>query len=88
MDKIQHGVVAVSEYCSLNYCKKESSDLNLNDSVSQCNHNRTGLLCGECQLDLSLVLGSEWCLPYSNNHLAFLTIFLLAGPVLVGFISF
>ena len=81
------GYVTVSEHCPFNYCKKEKINVTLNDPDSQCNYNHAGTLCGQCQQGLSLALGSSKCLPCSNNYLALITPFLLAGLILVLFIK-
>ena len=61
--------------------------MTLSEPDSQCNYNHSGTLCGRCQPGLSLALGSAQCLPCSNDYLALLIPFTLAGPVLVGFIK-
>ena len=70
-------------YCPLDYCTKKSKSINLNNPDKQCNHNRSGLLCGKCKKGLSLVLGSSQCKQCSNNYLALLVPFALAGVLLV-----
>ena len=65
-------------YCPVDYCKLKSVKFSLNETFLQCDHNRTGFLCGACQGGLSLVLGSSKCKQCSNSHL-----FLLA-PFAVG----
>ena len=82
-----NGTVAASEYCPLNYCNREDTNMTLNESDSQCNYNHSGTLCGGCQPGLSLALGSAQCLPCSNKYLALLIPLTLAGPVLVFFIK-
>ena len=87
-DNGTNGTVAASQYCPLNYCSKVASNVTLSESDSQCNYNHSGTLCGGCQPGLSLALGSAQCLPCSNDYLALLIPFTLAGPALVGFIKF
>ena len=86
-DNGTNGTIAASEYCPLNYCSKGASDVTLSEPDSQCNYNHSGTLCGGCQPGLSLALGSAQCLPCSNDYLALLIPFTLAGPALVGFIK-
>ena len=83
-----HGTLTVSKHCPLNYCNRKDIHVMLTMPDSQCNYNRSGILCGICQPGLSLVLGSERCLPCSNKYLALLIPLTLAGPVLVAFIKF
>ena len=79
--------VVSSENCPLNYCKDEAVSFQLNASSAQCNYNHSGLVCGGCQPGLSLALGSAQCLKCSNEYLALLIPFALAGVVLVLFIK-
>ena len=75
-------------FCPLDYCTTESKYINLRDPDKQCNVNRTGLLCGKCKQGFSLVLGSSQCNECSNNYLALLILFALAGVVLIIFLFF
>ena len=70
-------------FCPLDYCTTESKYINLRDPDKQCNVNRSGLLCGKCKEGLSLVLGSSQCKQCSNNYLALLIPFALAGVLLI-----
>ena len=78
-----NGTVVASEYCPLDYCSGEDSNVTLSEPDSQCNYNHSGTLCGGCQPGLSLALGSAQCLQCSNKYLALLIPLALAGPVLV-----
>ena len=82
-DNGSNGTVAASEYCPLDYCNTEDSNVTLSEPDSQCNYNHSGTLCGGCQPGLSLALGSAHCLQCSNKYLALLIPATLAGPVLV-----
>ena len=73
--------------CPYNYCKREEINITFEDPDSQCNFNHTGTLCGGCQPGLSLALGTNQCLQCSNNHLALLLPFTLAGVVLLCLIK-
>ena len=57
-----NGTVAASEYCPLDYCSGEDSNVTLSEPDSQCNYNHSGTLCGGCQPGFSLALGSAQCL--------------------------
>ena len=73
----------VSSSCPFDYCSPHSLYLNLLNPDSQCQFNRTGMLCGKCQQGLSAVLGSSQCKRCSNIYL-FLTIPIgIAGIALV-----
>ena len=75
-------------FCPLDYCTTESMYINLRDPDKQCDGNRSGLLCGKCKEGLSLVLGSSQCKECSNNYLALLIPFALAGVLLVILLFF
>ena len=87
-DNGTNGTLAASQYCPINYCNRQDINVTLVKPDSQCINNHLGILCGACQPGLSLALGSERCLPCSNKYLILLIPFTLAGPVLVGFITF
>ena len=70
--------------CPFDYCNPNEYYFNLNNNTDQqCNHNRTGTLCGSCQKGLSLMLGSNACSECSNMYLFILILFILAGILLV-----
>ena len=80
-------------HCPFDYCYPSSSVdpvwINLNTPTgpdAQCAFNRTGTLCGSCEDSLSLSLGSSRCMPCSNNWLALLIVFTIAGVALVAFL--
>ena len=73
-------------HCPFDYCKSGTINITLNNSDVQCDHNRSGILCGACQQHLSLALGSSQCLPCSNTFLALIVPFTLAGFALVIFL--
>ena len=45
------------------------------------------MLCGGCQIELSLALGNDQCLPCSNTYLLLILPFALAGLLLVFLIK-
>ena len=51
----------VSQNCPFDYCLPHPSHLHLSYPNSQCQFNRSGLLCGQCQQGLSTVFGSSQC---------------------------
>ena len=70
--------------CPFDYCyppfMNVSINLNLPDgSDSQCQYNRTGMLCGACKQSYSLSLGSSRCLRCYDSWPAQLVAVLLAG---------
>ena len=71
----------VSLKCRFNYCLPYSSHLVLSNPDSQCQFNRTGVLCGQCQHGLSNVFGSPRCKACSHYYL-----FIIAPVVIVTFV--
>ena len=69
--------------CPLNYCTKERKHINLNNPDEQCDSNHSGLLCGSCKENFSFILGGSQCRKCSNEYLALLIPFALAGVALV-----
>ena len=72
--------------CPLDYCQPPtenvSMNLNLPDgSDAQCAYNRSGVLCGGCQKNFSLSLGSSRCLSCHSHWPAVLIVILLAAIV-------
>ena len=59
----------VSLHCPFDYCLPHSSQLSLSTPDSQCQFNRSGVLCGQCQHGLSTVFGSSQCKHCSNINL-------------------
>ena len=79
--------VLVGSWCPHNYCSTKHLSVHLDDPDIQCSYNHSGVLCGGCQHGLSLALGSTQCLHCSNNYLALLLPFALAGIILVFFLK-
>ena len=73
----------VSLNCPFDYCLPESSYINLPNPDTQCQYDRTGLLCAQCPLNLSLVLGSSQCKQCSNIHLLIILPLAASGIILV-----
>ena len=74
--------------CPLDYCYPPSENISINfnlpsGSDAQCAHNRSGILCGACQPNLSLSLGSSHCLP-CPNHWPLAFIFIMFAAFIAG----
>ena len=81
----------IIHHCPFDYCVGKPVNISLNSSQErdrQCAFNRSGVLCGECQQGLSLVLATSRCRECTNTYLLLLIPFALAGIVLVGFTLF
>ena len=79
-------------HCPLDYCFPPGSDIPINvnmpnGSDAQCEHKRSGLLCGKCRPELSLSLGTNRCVSCPEYWPALLVLqaigFLVAGLALV-----
>ena len=69
--------------CPYDYCSPHSSYINLSNPDSQCQFDRSGLLCGHCPNGLSAVFGSPKCMECSNFTLLVIIPIALAGILLV-----
>ncbi len=81
------GVEFVVSECPFDYCiEKKPIEVSLSSSYEidqQCAFNRSGILCGECEEGLSLVLATSKCEECSNIFLMLIIPFALAGILLV-----
>ena len=73
----------VHNNCPFDYCIAGEKHIDLSVPDEQCSYNRSGVLCGECQSNMSLVLGSSNCKQCSNIYLFLILPFSLAGLALV-----
>ena len=73
--------------CPAEYCKKGAVNVTLDNPDMQCDLNRTGLLCGACAANHSLMLGSPQCQVCPNSYIALLLPFAAAGVALVVFLT-
>ena len=75
----------VHNNCPFDYCITGDKHIDLSVPYEQCSYNRSGdVLCGACQSNMSLVLGSSNCKQCSNIYLFFILPFSLAGLALVA----
>ena len=80
---------SISHNCPMDYCLPYSSSLNLLTPDMQCQFNRTGILCSQCQHSLSMVFGSSRCIHCTNNAKSILIVAItvvFAGILLVIFL--
>ena len=67
-------------YCSNNVSMRISD---FHDSSFPCLNNRSGILCGQCKDNLSIVFGSDECRECSHLYLLTLPVYAVAGLLLV-----
>ena len=84
----QSNGIIYNQFCPASYCKLGKKAVNIGDYPSkQCASNRTGILCGSCRDNFSLVIGSSRCIQCPNSHnVALLLAFAAGGVFLVFFI--
>ena len=80
-------VYLIHQQCPFDYCLSGDFNFSLEDPDTQCNHNRSGILCGECKPGYSLTLGTNECKQCTNIYLLLLVPFALAGVLLIAFLS-
>ena len=68
----------------MDYCQPYSSKLNLLYPDLQCQFNRSGILCSQCQYHLSMVFGSSRCMECTNLSIILISVIvIMAGVILV-----
>ena len=81
-------ITGTTNNCPFGYCNRSNVSFDIMAPDRQCIGNRTGILCGQCQSHLSIMLGSNRCGTCSNWYLFLLPVFALAGIVLVAMLMF
>ena len=76
----------VYQNCPFDYCNDNTIHFKVTSPDTQCLYNRSGLLCGQCDEGLSLMLGSNQCGQCTNDYLALIIPFAVAGIALVAFV--
>ena len=74
---------ALASYCPMDYCNSAIDKLSLARPGELCNGGRTGIMCGRCHGNHSVIFGSSQCMMCSNMWLITLVIFALLGALLV-----
>ena len=70
--------------CPFDYCKWPSTDVIPTSPDTQCDYNRSKILCGSCSTNTSLLLGGSECSYCSNFYLVLLLPFALIGILLIA----
>ena len=73
-------------HCPFDYCVNDTVVFSLNNTDIQCANNRSGLLCGACKKDYSLILGTFRCEKCTDSHLFLLIPFTVMGVALIFFL--
>ena len=70
-----------NDHCHPNYCDSDKHDFHLTDDPAEaCLGNRTGVLCGECKENYSVVFGSDSC----YNHCTYVYLLTIPAYALAG----
>ena len=83
-----NGTGYVISNCTFDYCVERPVTISLSSPDEQCAYNRSGVLCGECEPGLSLVLATSRCKECSDLYLLLLIPFALAGILLYSCFTF
>ena len=72
--------------CPFDYCQPPTENVSINLNLpngadAQCAYNHSGIICGACQEQLSLSLGSSRCLPCHSHWPAVLVVIVLAAII-------
>ena len=76
--------VGFAPFCPSSYCKPNAATVDLSENPDDlCMGSRSGLVCGACKGNKSVVFGSEECFNCSNLWILVLPLFAIAGILLV-----
>ena len=81
-----HSSVVLHSTCPNNYCKPGAINITSDETLDQdeqCAFNRTGIMCGSCERNLSTVFGSSNCMECTHFSLFLILAFAFAGILLV-----
>ena len=79
---------ALASFCPLDYCNSTINKLSLVRPGDLCNGDRTGIICGHCLGNRSVIFGSSKCQVCSGMWLITLLMFALLGVLLVAALFF
>ena len=79
---------ALASSCPMDYCNSAIDKVSLARPGDLCNGGRTGIICGSCHGNHSVVFGSSQCTICSNMWLITLVMFAVLGALLVAALFF
>ena len=79
---------ALAQTCPLDYCNSTIKKLSLARPGYLCNGGRTGIICGHCRGNFSVIFGSSKCQECSDMWLTTLVMFAVLGVFLVAALFF
>ena len=75
--------ILIHPHCPFDYCQSKDINITAESPNTQCQYQRSGVLCGSCSDGLSMILGSSECKSCSNIYLVSISIFIVCGVALV-----
>ena len=81
-------IPALVSTCPLDYCNTAINRLSLSRPGDLCNGGRTGILCGHCHSNHSVIFGSSKCQVCTDMWLITLVMFAVLGVLLVAALFF
>ena len=75
--------ILIHPHCPFDYCQSRDINITAESPNTQCQYQRSGVLCGSCREGLSMILGSSECKNCSNVYLVSISIFIMCGMALV-----
>ena len=80
----EYGGLLFADHCLPDYCDNDLDFHLTDDPAEACLGNRTGVLCGECKENYSVVFGSDTCYDHCTDvYLLTIPAYALAGLLLV-----
>ena len=79
--------ILIHPHCPFDYCQLQDINITAETPNTQCQYQRSGVLCGSCREGLSIILGSSECRTCSNVYLTSITIFIVMGVALVTILT-
>ena len=79
---------ALASFCPLGYCNSTIRILSQHRLGDLCSGGRTGILCGKCNSNYSVIFGSSQCQVCSDMWLFTLVMFAVLGALLVAALFF
>ena len=79
--------ILIHPHCPFDYCQLQDTSITAESVNTQCQYQRSGVLCGSCREGLSMILGSSECKICSNVYLVSIAIFILMGVALVTILT-
>ena len=75
--------ILIHPHCPFDYCQSKDINITAESPNTQCQYQRSGVLCGSCHEGLSMILGSSECKSCSNVYRVSISIFIVCGVALV-----